>query len=74
MLMLSGIPIICSSVNREGRIVRLSMIDGLYPNLEEVQGLRSPLVTPFGDVRVGPAQVRSGLMGNSSVRPAFRRS
>jgi hypothetical protein len=31
---------ICSSVNRERRIVRL-LIDGLYSNLEEVQGLRS---------------------------------
>src|SRR6185312_13808502 len=35
-----SIPMICSSVNREGRMVRL-LVDGLYPNLEEVQGLRS---------------------------------
>ena len=33
---------ICSSVNRDFRIVRL-LISGLYPNLEEFQGLRSRL-------------------------------
>ena len=32
---------ICSSVNRDFRIVR-QLICGLYPNLEEFQGLRSP--------------------------------
>ena len=29
--LLLSIPIICSSVNRQGRIVRLSMIDGALP-------------------------------------------
>jgi hypothetical protein len=32
---------ICSSVNRERFIPSALSLDGLYPNLEEVQGLRS---------------------------------
>lgn len=32
---------ICCSVNRDRFIVRLPRWDGLYPNLEEIQGLTS---------------------------------
>jgi hypothetical protein len=32
---------ICSSVNLDRFIVRLLLGDGLYSNLEEIQGLRS---------------------------------
>jgi hypothetical protein len=32
---------ICSAVNRDRFIVRLPRWDGLYPNLEEIQGLTS---------------------------------
>ncbi|MCZ8374670.1 MAG: hypothetical protein O9342_04775, partial [Beijerinckiaceae bacterium] len=38
-----SIPMICSSEKRDGFIRRL-LRDGLYSFLEEVQGLRSPVI------------------------------
>jgi hypothetical protein len=35
---------ICSSLNRDNLIVRLLPVDGLYSNLEEIWGLRSPAI------------------------------
>jgi integrase len=60
---------ICSSVNREARIVRLR-VDGLYLNLEEVQGLRSPSVRtvlrPISENTLNAAFRRMGY-GNEDV-------
>jgi hypothetical protein len=36
---------ICSSVNLDRFIVRLPLVDGLYSNPEEIQGLRSNRLT-----------------------------
>jgi hypothetical protein len=36
---------ICSSVNLDRFIARLPLVDGLYPNPEEIQGLRSTSAT-----------------------------
>ena len=43
-------PIICSSVNRERFIRPSPSIDGLYQNLEEIQGLRSDVLNAYEEL------------------------
>lgn len=51
---------ICSSVNLDLRIVRLLWSDGLYPNLEEIAGLRSdPIASRYFRKNMRERGVRS---------------
>jgi hypothetical protein len=47
---------ICSSVNLDRFIVRLPLVDGLYPNLEEIHGLRSAILA---SLLLPPASIRA---------------